>query len=243
MPRNKDLKRIVRTRMQKTGEAYTAARARVISRASSGNHISAANPPAEDYAALAGTRDEAILAKTGRTWEQWVHELDRHNAAEIAHGEIAALVHEKYGVDGWWSQNVTVGYERIKGLRERGQRLDGAYEAAKSKTYRVPVDVLYRAWADAESRRRWLGGIEAAVRTAIEPRSLRLQWPDGTVVAAWFEDKGDSRSTVAIAHQKLPSRTAFEQAKQDWSERLGALGRLLSEEDLSHLASESGANE
>ena len=29
MPRNKDLKRLVRARMQKTGEAYTAARAHI----------------------------------------------------------------------------------------------------------------------------------------------------------------------------------------------------------------------
>ena len=30
MPRQKDLKRLVRTRMRKTGEAYTAARAQIL---------------------------------------------------------------------------------------------------------------------------------------------------------------------------------------------------------------------
>ena len=30
MPRDKDLKRLVRTRMKKTGEAYTAARAQIL---------------------------------------------------------------------------------------------------------------------------------------------------------------------------------------------------------------------
>ena len=30
MPRNKDLKRLVRARMRKTGEDYTAARARIL---------------------------------------------------------------------------------------------------------------------------------------------------------------------------------------------------------------------
>jgi hypothetical protein len=32
MPRDKDLKRLVRTRMQKTGESYTTARARIVSK-------------------------------------------------------------------------------------------------------------------------------------------------------------------------------------------------------------------
>ena len=52
--------------------------------------------------------------------------LDRHGAAELAHGDIARLVNTKYKVDGWWSQTVTVGYERIKGRRAKGQRLDGS---------------------------------------------------------------------------------------------------------------------
>ena len=230
MPRNKDLKRVVRARMQKTGEAYTSARAQVISKASNPNDFSASPPPAEDYAALAGTRDDAILARTGRTWEQWTHELDTHDAAEMPHGEIAALVHEQYGVDSWWSQNVTVGYERIKGLRERGQRRDGGFEAGKSRTYNVPVAILFEAWAGDALRRRWLSPVEAAVRTATAPRNLRLQWPDGTIVVVGFTDKGASRSSLALVHQKLADRQACERAKQEWSDRLDALGRLLSQE-------------
>ena len=43
----------------------------------------------------------------------------------MSHTEIAAMVNKTWKVDGWWSQTVTVGYERIKGLRARGQRRDG----------------------------------------------------------------------------------------------------------------------
>ena len=230
MPRNKDLKRVVRARMQKTGEAYTSARAQVIGKASSRSDFSASPLPTEDYAALAGTRDDAILARTGRTWQQWTHELDTHEAAEMPHREIAALVHEQYGVDSWWSQNVTVGYERIKGLRERGQRRDGGYEAGKSRTYGVAVGALFEAWADDGSRRRWLGQVDTSVRTATAPRNLRLQWPDGTIVVVGFTDKGEARSSLALVHQKLPDRDACERAKAEWSVRLEALGRLLSDE-------------
>jgi hypothetical protein len=103
--------------------------------------------------------------------------------SRVSYSDIAALVHEKHRVGDWWSQTVTVGYERIKGLRERGQRRGGAYEATKSRTFKVSVKALFRAWADDATRHRWIGGVETVVRTATAPKSLRLQWPDGTIVA------------------------------------------------------------
>ncbi len=38
--------------------------------------------------------------------------LDRTGAKEMAHRDIATLLHEKYGVPEWWAQMVTVGYEQ-----------------------------------------------------------------------------------------------------------------------------------
>jgi hypothetical protein len=55
-------------------------------------------------------------------------------------------VREKYKIPGWWSQTVAVGYERIKGLRAIGQRMDGSFEASKSRTFAVPLARLYGAF-------------------------------------------------------------------------------------------------
>jgi hypothetical protein len=238
MPVNKDLKRLVRARMKKTGEAYTSARAHIITKpkrapapraAASATRAAptSAIKPAE-FAAIAGMTDETIKAKTGCTWERWVYALDRRGAEQMSHGDIAALVNEKYKVDGWWSQMVTVGYERIKGLRARGQRLDGTYEAGKSRTFNVPVTALFKAWADASVRRRWLNGESVTVRTATAPKSMRLGWTDGGIIAVWFTPKGKSKSSVALAHTKLPDRQTADRLKQYWSERLDALGEVLS---------------
>jgi hypothetical protein len=147
----------------------------------------------------------------------------------MSHREIAALVSEKYKIDGWWSQTVTVGYERIKGLRARGQRRDGTYEAGKSRTFNVPVTVLYNAWANASVRRRWLNGESAKVRTATAPKSIRLGWNDGSIIAVGFIAKGKSKSSVAVAHTKLPDRETANRLKEYWSDRLDALGAILSE--------------
>ena len=233
MPINKDLKRLVRARMKKTGEAYTTARAHLLKkpRRKTVSMTVLAAAKKVDYAALAGTSDATIKAKTGCTWERWVGALDYLGAKEMSHRDIAALVNKKYKIDGWWAQTVTVGYERIKGLRARGQRRDGTYEATKSRTFDVPVKTLFEAWADASVRRRWLDGESVKVRTATAPKSMRLGWSDGSIIAIGFEAKGKSKSSVAVQHTKLPDKETADRLKQYWSDRLDTLGEALSERD------------
>ena len=223
MTRDKDRKRIIRARMQKTGESYTAARAQILSKA---DHRSSAPPPI-DYAKVAGMSDAKVAEKTGRTWREWTTVLDAAKASALPHREIADLVHGRHGVPGWWAQTVTVGYERIKGLRDRGQRRGGSYEASKSRTYAVPVDRLFHAWTDDATRRRWIGEAKTRVRTAKAHKSVRLQWPDGSIIAVWLTPKGAAKSAVAVTQTKLPDQAAAKQAGAEWSARLDALGALL----------------
>jgi hypothetical protein len=232
MPRNKDLKRLVRARMNKTGEAYTAARAQITRTSSHQSNgaapapVRATNAPAKpDYAALAGRSDAVLKEKTGCTWERWVAALDGHGAASMPHREIAALVNTKYKIDGWWAQSVAVGYERIKGLRAIGQRRNGAYEASKSRTFNVPVDVLFDAWSDARKRKRWLRDA-LKVRMAKEPKAMRFDGPDRTIIIAGFESKGAGKSVVSLTHTKLASKESANESKRYWTARLDALGDM-----------------
>ena len=222
MPRQKDLKRLVRARMEKTGEAYTAARAQVLKKA----RLTRA-PASKDYAELAGMADAPVKEKTGRTWEEWVRTLDKHGADQMPHREIATLVSTTYKVPSWWTQTVTVGYERIRGLRVRGQQRNGTFGMTKSRTFNVPVTTLFDAWTDPHVRRRWLDEPGVKVRTATAPKSIRLGWPDGTIVAVGFTAKGAGKSTVALEHAKLPDRESAEQLKRYWTERLEALGNSM----------------
>jgi hypothetical protein len=221
MPKHKDLKRRVRTRMQKTGESYTTARLRLLEKKKQ-------PVPKVDHAALAGMSDDAVRARTGKSWREWTEVLDAIDAASRPHREIAQHVHEKYGLPGWWAQGVTVGYERIRGLREIGQRRGGAYEASKSKTFGVPLARLFEACAKPRRRSRWLGGAKPVVRTARPEKTLRLTWEDGSSVELYFTAKGESRSQVAIQHRKLQSKAEAARLKQYWGERLEALGAFLS---------------
>src|SRR5438874_589515 len=211
MPRNKDLKRLVRARMKKTGEAYTTARAQLLKRPrfktrSAVSAASVSSAPKQNFAEAAGMSDASIKAKTGCNWERWVKTLDKFGADKKSHREVASMIAKTWKLDGWWAQTVTVGYERIKGLRARGQRRDGSYEATKSRTFDVPAGTLFEAWADPSVRRRWLNDESVRVRTATAPKSMRLDWSDGGIIAVGFLTKGKSKSAVAVQHTKLPDR-------------------------------------
>jgi hypothetical protein len=225
MPTHKDFKRLVRGRMQKTGESYTTARAHLRKQ----KPITAASsaPSPAEYAKLAGKSDAILKERTGCTWERWVKALDRAKAYTWPHRDIAKHVQEKYRIPGWWAQTVTVGYERIKGLRAIGQRRDGAFEANKSKTFAVPLDRLYHAFHDPRTRDRWLPGVALTVRTATRGKSMRITWPDRTSVEVGFFRKAPSKSQVALQHGKLPDRDSATRMKEYWADRLQALGNVL----------------
>jgi hypothetical protein len=206
--------------MQKTGESYSAARAQLLKKP--------LTPSPVTYAARAGMMSDAALkAKTGCTWERWVHALDRVEAHTWTHRAIAQYVAAKYKTPSWWAQTVTVGYERIRGLRAIGQRRDGTFEATKSKTVPVPVSRLYRAFSDKRTRSRWLPEVDLRIRTATPGKVTRMTWHDGTSVVAGFTAKGAAKSQVQVQHEKLPSQAAATHMKRYWGERLEVLVELL----------------
>lgn len=240
MPTNKDFKRVVRERMKKTGESYTAARAQLLrhgtavakpnERASSRRaRAELAAPAKSDYATVAGMSDASVKKATGCTWERWVKALDKAEADRWTHKEIAAYVRETYKTPDWWTQMVTVGYERIKGLRMRGQQRDGTFEISKSKVVHVPIEVLFEAFLDEKQRRRWLPDPDPEVRRATKNKSLRLRWSDGSAVDIGFFSKGATKSQVAIGHSGIATRAEAHRMKAFWGERLVTLADLLAE--------------
>lgn len=226
MPRDKDLKRVVRTRMQKTGESYTTARARILDKPAPGSATTAA-PATPDFAALAGKRDALVLEKTGRTWEQWVHELDRRHAHELAHADLARLISAEYGVSMWWTQSVTVGYERIKGLRAVGQRRGGAFEASRSRTFPVAADALFELAANARRRAHWWAGVKVEARPDNRTPAIRARHVDGTTTVLYFTARTPAKTTLTAVGSGLPDRAAADAFKTTWGDRFDRLGALI----------------
>lgn len=172
---------------------------------------------------IAGIGSDAVLAKTGRTWAQWCKELDKAKATSMSHKDIAAMLHEKYGVPSWWCQMVTVGYEQERGLRAVNMSCRGDYQGSASKTIGVPLARLYSAWTVGKVRRGWMGSESITVRKATENKSMRITWPDDTSVEVNFYAKGVDKSQVSVQHSKLKSEGDVARVKKFWGEALGKL--------------------
>ena len=243
MTQQKTLKHRVRAHMAKTGERYTTARRQVIAKASPeapppaearpiatepGPEPALAPVPDSPFRGERSVSDDALIARTGQPWEHWYRLLEAWGAADRPHGEIARFLNVDHGVDGWWSQEVTVRYEMAIGRRRPGQRADG-FELSASKTVGVPLERLFAAFVDDEQRSAWL---EAPLRVrssnpTANVATARFDWTGGPErVTAWFSPKG-GRTTVAIAHQRLPSAEARDAARAFWRGALASLARYL----------------
>jgi hypothetical protein len=224
MTRHRSFKRLVRTRMAKTGESYTAARATLLAA-----HQSDPGP----RPALTAS-DDVIRQRTGRGWEEWFDLIDEAGLANRPHREIARWVAELQGVVplAWAAQAVTVSYERARGGRAVGQHPDG-FAITASRTMAVPADRLFEAFVDKVERDRWLIDAELRERTATRPRSARFDWGDGhSRVNVTFQAKGEVRATVTVEHARLPDANTAARMKAWWRDRLTTLKEQLDGGDI-----------
>ena len=215
MPKNKDLKRLIRARMEKTGESYTAARLHL---------LADTLPLPADYERVAGMSDDAVTRATGKGWPEWARVLDAADASLWDHRTIAKWLHSNFDdVSHWWAQSVTVAYERFRGLREVGQRREGGFDVNRSRTLDAPIQAVYRAVFEGAERQRWLPDLALDITTATTDRSIRARLEDGTRLDVYFTAKPNDRCSVQFQHRKLPDREQADAMRAFWGDRLDAL--------------------
>jgi hypothetical protein len=174
--------------------------------------------------------DAAAQAKTGKTWEQWFALLDRAGAGKMTHQEIAVYLHDQAGCPNWWSQMVTVGYERARGRREKNQT-PGGFTVGVSRTIAVPIEQLFNAWNDPAARGHWLPRAKLTIRTAIANKSMRITWGKGpTGLEVLFYKKDVGKSQVTLTHLKLEDADEVERKRAYWKKALDRLQLYLQAE-------------
>lgn len=171
--------------------------------------------------------DDAVKAKTGKTWKQWFAILDGAGAKKMSHQEIVKCLNSEHGVGPWWQQMITVTYEQHSGLRKAHERPDG-FQVSISRTVNTSLRSLYKAVANEKNRNDWLGENDLAVRTAKPNKSLRVTWRDGkTSLEISFLEKSADKSQVVVQHSKLPDAKAAAKMKIYWGQKLDRLRALL----------------
>jgi hypothetical protein len=224
MTESKSFKRRVRERMSKTGESYTTARGHVVDKR---------ERTEEARARLADTSADRIseaklVEATGKTWDQWFAILDRWGGTKHTHIEIARHLADDLGAPMWWTQTITVEYERARGMRVKYQRPDGVFAVSSSKTVAAPVENAYDAVVDDDRRSAWLTDGKMMFRTGTELRSAHFDWEGGpTRVHVWFVEKDGGKTTVAVEHERVDGPHEAEIAKAAWASRLKALKAYL----------------
>ncbi len=176
---------------------------------------------------IAGISSEAVRAKTGRSWAEWLKILDKAGAKKMPHSGIAKYLHEKLGLSGWWSQMVAVGYEQARGLRVAHQTTKG-FEISRSKTIAVPVKTLFEAFKKDKTRTRWLPEKGMAIRKATPYKSMRVNWDNGkTILSVNFYPKGTGKSQIVVQHLKLVGAKEAKEKQDYWAKALEKLKNLL----------------
>ena len=168
----------------------------------------------------------SVKARTGKDWASWFELLDRAGATKLGHTATAGLLMKKHGVPGWWAQNVTVEYERARGLRELHQGA-GGYKVAVTKTMSTGLAHLYEATVNARQRRKWFprGAFEVSSQT--RDKYFRGPWKKTARLEVGFYSKGAGKAQIALQVSRLASRGDVEKTRETWKKALEKLQDLV----------------
>ena len=147
----------------------------------------------------------AIVAATGRSWEDWVQLFDDAGARQMNHSAIATLalqlmpapVEQKE----WWAQSTAVTFEQHAGLRVPGQTSTGDFQLSTTRTVPGDKDQTLKAWLEIVDSRAEFGGVrvegEASTSSTDRWRYWRVSLANGTRVVVNISDKSDGKSSLA----------------------------------------------
>ncbi|MGD9904838.1 MAG: hypothetical protein AB7U83_15345 [Vicinamibacterales bacterium] len=252
MTRARTLKSVIRARIAKTGERYTTARRQVLAARASAR---ATPPPAAPTAppvrsatssARGAVSEARVRERTGHGLDHWFAVLDRFGAVAQGHTKAARHLREVHGVDGWYSQGITVSYERARGLRAVNQRVGGDFEVSASKVVAAPPGAVVDALGRPRRRAAWSAEVDpalvAALAAAFAPPSkgfvirpdglarFRHKW--GATTVQWYvEPRAGGKSTITVANARLADAAMVDTRRRQWRAALTALATWLASQD------------
>lgn len=168
--------------------------------------------------------DEAVERATGRRRDDWFERLDAVGAEEWKHAEIARHLAEELGVHAWWAQSITVAYEQARGIRRPGQRADGTFEVAATRTLpgstgEAPDAVLARL---VDAVRDRLGEEPASVSSGVKYPTARWRLETGSLLAS-ASPTASGKVSIGLTRRGLPSDEGIEQTRSELAAWLAAV--------------------
>jgi len=153
---------------------------------------------------------KSIEKATGKSWDEWITFLEKIQAHQLSHKEIAEKLAEQDGVSGWWAQTITVAYEQHIGRRKPGQTSDGRYQVSVSKTVKGTMDEALNKWLQVVNGRQNFSDV-ALTRTPTTSQSDTFRYwhcglSDGSRVSLSIYQKAPDKAVLGLGHEKLKSQ-------------------------------------
>jgi hypothetical protein len=254
MTRARTTKSTIRARMAKTGERYTTARRHVLSTAAAApERVARPSTPTSPAAPAAQgdargiVSEPKVIERTGHELVYWFQVLDRFGGVEKGHTASARHLRVDHGVDGWYSQGITVAYERARGLRTVNQRVGGTYEVSVTKMVDLDVAATRDAVAATRATTGWARSVDKGLVSALVsglrgptargfvPASkasyrCRFRW-NSAAVEMLLSPRPSNRTQVVVVCTKVPSADDVEACRSTWRTALAALQTSLNARD------------
>ena len=240
------LKTLIRARVVKTGESYTAARRHVLA-AHPGPAAKAVPAPAP-AARVSGASakdprvprgelsDRAARKSTGHGLDHWFAVLDEFGKSQ-GHARAADFLYSTHKVPAWHAQMITVTWERARGLRAENQSCTGTFQVSVSRTVNAPVQWVADFVNHAKTRKRWLAATSPALRKAMEDafangKSMEVKKPDyarmrykwrSSIVELRVSGRPGGKSSIVADSGALPDADAVPIRREAFAKALDAL--------------------
>jgi hypothetical protein len=186
------------------------------------------------------TSDQAVFKATGRSKNDWYAIIEEGVKDKMTHPEIAEFLRKEYDLSPWWSQEITVLFEKHAGTRVTGQTMDAGFQVGINKTIPVPHKKLW-ALIFVENR---LGlfqdnklnlaegltgvnsrGVSYKITTYRPYSHIRMQWrlpnwDEYSILQIRLNAKTDNNTTLSIHQEKLKNKNTREAMKLFWKKEL-----------------------
>ena len=185
---------------------------------------------------------ESVEKNTGRDWDAWIIQLDKHGARSMSHKEIATLLKTKFIQAPWWQLNVALGFQYHTGQKQVGVNSKGDFTVAISRTLPLTQKKLWKWITSDEGQSLWLkplepanfkkgasfeieGGVFCEVRTIKAPERIRFSWNDTdwekpTIVQLMFYPRSGDKCGFGVSHEGIKDARTKETLKTIWRARL-----------------------
>lgn len=193
--------------------------------------------------------DTAVRKATGDGWDHWfaIHDsypdLDHKERVKrfwSEHGDGVGMdgsIGERKGaVSGWWSQMITVEWEKARGKRVEGETSAGDFQVTCSKTVAWDADECFERavstpfldgadWTEGATWQNAEASIE--VRRVDPGKIIRWFWHDAdgksTVTLDFWPSANGEKTQIRFSHAQLASLEARDRYRARWKDALAMI--------------------